>query len=260
VDCRSVRRRPSFLRVALLAAAIAAAPVAGAAEDAWIAVRGIVVDEVARPIPGARVRLLAARDGELAAVETASGGDGSFHLETPRAPGSPVLEVEAPGRERRHRMLDETWSSARSIVPTEVDVGLVPLAVERRVVGRLVDGQGAPASGSIELRPEHVLGWSSAWRARAGEGGRFELGGLTDGEMHVWVRAPDGTVLISERKQIQADPGAAVDLGDVVVPAPVACSAGSSTGAGRAWRAFRCAWRFPARSTCPRKSARRRRR
>ncbi len=142
------------------------------------ALRGLVVDEGKRPIPGAEVQAGGIPGEQVTPLLAVTDKDGRFALET--LPPTPVLEVAARGFARRVVPLDGA--------ATQVEVVLHP---GRRLAGRVVAAEdGSGLEGAV------VEGESATWhgRVQSGAGGAFAFEDAPAGEELALVAWAEGRV------------------------------------------------------------------
>ncbi len=196
------------------------------------AVRGKVVDGDGNPVPGAEVRAEIRRRPGMMRIEIGrpqvgprnrSNPQGEFRIGPLDPEQSYSLAVQAEGHA-------PATAELTGLEPYRTRSGLV-LTLDRgkRVVGRLVDTDGAPLrDGSIELSPAtpgrnmgmmRVMDGGAAaasFRATSDGEGRFELGGLPAGTHDLVAKRPGFARRSVPGIELAGD-AAAVDVGDVIL-------------------------------------------
>lgn len=115
-------------RLGLALAGLALLPATAVAQQ--YSVRGIVVDSVKKPLPGAMVVALTAKDSVIAAFGS-SGGSGAFVLQR-LAPGNYILQVTSIGFKPLRRPF--TLASANMVVDTVTMLASGPIKLDELVV------------------------------------------------------------------------------------------------------------------------------
>lgn len=123
-----MQRSPRSWRRALLVAGLATLPAALSAQQ--FNVRGIVVDSLKKPLPGAMVVALTAKDSVIAAFGS-SGGSGAFALQR-LTPGNYILQVTGIGFKPLRRPF--TLGSANIVVDTVMMLASGPIKLDELVV------------------------------------------------------------------------------------------------------------------------------
>lgn len=166
--------------------------------------KGAVIDDLGRAVPGAVVEALTSRDGQWAAIATsATGDDGSFTLHD-----LPDGDYEVRGR--KVGFSDEALSGIG--VPVKPDAPAVRLTLERTgtLRGRVLEDTGKPAKGAVVMLRD--TGAASAPTATAGDDGTFALSGLPAGVYGAQARLGVFVSEVEDGVELQSGSEAWIDL------------------------------------------------
>lgn len=160
---------------------------------------GRVVDADGRPVAGARVATVpagpdAGAEGSDVSRSATAGPDGRFRVEDVLHGAPHGLVVLAPGRAR-------AWVSVPALLDGEagrVDLGDVVLGPARRLEGRVLDADGAPAVGlAVHARRTSVatgerVPYGASDEATTDDLGRFRFADVAPGPFALRVQVPEG--------------------------------------------------------------------
>lgn len=140
---------------------------------------GTVVDEIGRPVRGARIVLLPKEDGDTRIYRSTSGADGQFQI-ADLPDGRFDLRVEHPG----HPVLKQENVLA-SLGSRRIELGRLRLAKGRPLTGQVLDSKGRPLAGvpvwvtdaTVPFFQEEDGDPGPAPSATTGPDGRFEIAG-----------------------------------------------------------------------------------
>ncbi|HLL55012.1 MAG TPA: carboxypeptidase regulatory-like domain-containing protein [Myxococcaceae bacterium] len=157
---------------------------------------GKVVDPSGKPVPGAEVRILESRGGELALwpgpTRFTTDAEGRFHFQSRE---ETLLEARHPDfLPTRMRLEGSTVQLSRALTLRlgEKKPDATPPPAPEQITGRVLDPSGTPAPGAL-VQVSGVRGNDTLqpWpRTTTDAEGRFTLEGLDPGEYRVTATAP----------------------------------------------------------------------